>query len=209
MKKAIANMFYNRRSIQVLFVLTFLFFVLGCKEMDPWLFGEYNIEYVKDDFDGYEKYFMTTNPLFSEEPDLNGAIGTLNFSGMHFLLQKFITEENSYYSLILEYYSHKWLFISEKTHLKIILEKEDGKSKIISLKPFSRRQTEVLSGGSITERILYHITLAEIKKISTGISAKVKVSGHDGHDISYFCYLNFEYIKRFLKEPFIDKLEKD
>ena len=80
---------------------------------------------------------------------------------------------------------------------------------MISLKPVSRRQTEVFSRGNIMEKILYDITLDEIKKLSTGISVKVKIAGHDEYAIRYFHRVNFEYIKRFLKEPFIDKLEKD
>jgi hypothetical protein len=70
------------------------------------------------------------------------------------------------------------------------------------LKPSSNRYTTLEKSSYVLERIAYDISYEELKFLSMGSSGKVKIMGNDSYLVRYIYYVNFNYLKKFIEEPF-------
>lgn len=168
------------------------------------LFGQYSVGYTEDDFDNYKRHTLESNPLLSSEPDLNlnEYVRPVSISGTHMLIERFEHDKKSTYSIIIKYKSSEWLFISETDPLQILFTDSSNKTNSLNLPPESSRGSTVLDGGIVFEKMRYEISFEDLQKLATGISGKLKITGKDEYLIRYIYYVNFDYIRKFVNEPF-------
>lgn len=186
-------------------IITLLLTLSSCVEVSHLIvFGKYSVKTIEDDFDGYKKYQLESNPLLAKEPNLeiNEMARPIAVSGTHLLVQRFEKEQHISYSIILERTNSSWLFISESAPINILFTDQEGKDNKMKLYPESKRFTNVLDNGTVHERILYNITFDQLKRLATGVSGKVKIMGQDSYEVKYIYYVNFGYIKLFVDEKF-------
>lgn len=190
----------------VLFFCLFLITLQGCKESDNIMFGPYKIDETDNKFDGYKIYCMNSNNLLEKEADmsLSELFRPIPTSGTHFLLEKVVSKDSDAYYVVIEYNSSDWLFIRDDIDLKIIYTKQDGAEETIPLLPVKNTKKEnIISGSHIQEILHYSITVDQIRALSEAKAAKLRLMGKKGFVVRYFYFVNIQYLKNFLGEPFI------
>ncbi len=177
----------------------------GCKESNNLMFGPYQIDVTTNEFDGYKIYRMHSNILLYEEPNmqLDEMFRPIPVSATNFLLEKVVTKDSEKIAVVLEHGSPKWLFIRKDADLKIIFKDQNDQEKTITLLPIANSKTEEVTRGGVYETIKYTIAVDQIKALSEAKSAKLRIVGKNDFVVRYFYFVNIQYLKNFLEEPFV------
>lgn len=134
---------------------------------------------IRDDFRGATVYRMYGNEL----PGVGGAAGFLlgmepaSVTRVQILAQKVVVDGSApEYSLMVEYTSPDWLFIREGQSLSLMI---DGEPLLLSGDgSMGGREVgrEVYQGG-VTERAVYGVSLADLRRIAFASEVLVRIDG--------------------------------